>query len=55
MPLVEALAINFGLTVFFTAYAYIFHLVYDRLRPVQTDPSKLSNAREHRFEVTSLD
>lgn len=55
MSLGEALAINIGLTVFYTAYAYTFHLIYDQLRPVQTDPSKLSNARDHRLEVSSLD
>lgn len=33
--LVEALALNLGLTVTYTAYAYLFHLVYDRLRPVR--------------------
>jgi uncharacterized membrane protein len=29
-----ALAANLGMTAFYTAYAYGFHLVYDRLRPV---------------------
>jgi len=49
MSLAEALAINIGLTVFYTAYAYIFHLIYDRLRPVQTDPYELSTACDHRL------
>ena len=44
MSLAEAIAINIGLTVFYSAYAYVFHLIYDRLRPVKTNPSKLSNA-----------
>lgn len=30
----QALFFNTTLTVFYTAYAYVFHLVYDRLRPV---------------------
>jgi uncharacterized membrane protein len=29
------LAVNLGLTLAYTAYAYVFHLVFDRLRPVQ--------------------
>ncbi len=31
---VEALAVNAGLTLVYTAYAYVFHNAYDRLRPV---------------------
>jgi uncharacterized membrane protein len=30
-----ALVVDLGLTVLYTAYAYVFHLVYDRLRPMQ--------------------
>ncbi len=30
----QALATNIGLTVLYTVYAFGFHLVYDRLRPV---------------------
>ncbi|MGF1446580.1 MAG: PACE efflux transporter [Pikeienuella sp.] len=30
----EALAIDLGLTLLFAGYAYGFHLVYDRLRPI---------------------
>ncbi len=29
-----ALMVNLGLTVLYTAYAYVFHLAYDQLRPV---------------------
>lgn len=34
MTLWGALATNLGLTVLYTVYAYGFHLVYDRVRPV---------------------
>lgn len=30
-----ALAVDLGLTVFYSAYAYVFHLIYDRQRPVR--------------------
>jgi uncharacterized membrane protein len=30
-----ALFLDFGLTLFYTGYAYVFHLVYDRVRPVR--------------------
>ena len=30
----EALFFDMALTLFYTAYAYVFHLAYDRLRPV---------------------
>jgi uncharacterized membrane protein len=30
----RALSIDFGLTLFYSAYAYFFHIAYDRLRPV---------------------
>lgn len=29
-----ALSLNFGLTVFYSVYTYLFHVAYDRLRPV---------------------
>lgn len=32
--LTEALVVNAGLTLFYVGYAYLFHLVFDRLRPV---------------------
>jgi uncharacterized membrane protein len=31
----EALLLDLGLTVLYAVYAYGFHLVYDRLRPVR--------------------
>jgi uncharacterized membrane protein len=34
----RALAIDIGLTLFYAVYAYGFHLVYDRLRPVSRAP-----------------
>lgn len=34
----EALVADLGLTLAYTAYAYVFHIVFDRLRPVQVDP-----------------
>ncbi len=30
-----ALLVDLGLTLLYTVYAYVFHLVYDRLRPMQ--------------------
>ena len=30
----EALAIDIGLTLLYVVYSYIFHIVYDRVRPV---------------------
>lgn len=35
LPLTAALWAELGLTLLYAAYAYVFHLVYDRLRPVQ--------------------
>ncbi len=32
--LAGALAVNLGLTLLYTAYTFVFHLGYDRLRPV---------------------
>jgi uncharacterized membrane protein len=32
--LAGALMVNIGLTLLYTGYAFVFHLVYDRLRPV---------------------
>ena len=31
----DALALDLGLTVAYTAYAYLFHMIYDLLRPVE--------------------
>ena len=33
----EALAFNLGLTITYSVYTYIFHMAYDRLRPVRTE------------------
>ncbi|MEL6416215.1 MAG: PACE efflux transporter [Pseudomonadota bacterium] len=33
--LVEAVAIDLGLSAFYVAYGYAFHLIFDRLRPVE--------------------
>jgi uncharacterized membrane protein len=30
----DALALNLGLTLFYVGYAYVFYLIYDRLRPL---------------------
>ncbi|NIZ61070.1 hypothetical protein DL239_08785 [Sedimentitalea sp. CY04] len=32
--LLQALSFNLGLTLFYTGYAYVFHIAYDKLRPV---------------------
>jgi uncharacterized membrane protein len=37
--LVEAVAIDIGLSLLYAAYAYAFHLAYDRLRPVTRNRS----------------
>lgn len=34
-----ALALDLGLTLFYAGYAYVFHLVYDRVRPVPPVPT----------------
>jgi uncharacterized membrane protein len=34
----QALTIDIGLTLFYAVYAYFFHIVYDRLRPVSRAP-----------------
>ena len=31
----DALAINLGLTAFYTGYAYVFYLAYDRIWPIE--------------------
>ena len=41
LGLVDALALDLGLTVVYTAYAYLFHMTYDWLRPVNSDPEGL--------------
>jgi uncharacterized membrane protein len=33
----EAVAVDLGLSLFYAGYAYAFHLVYDRLRPVRRE------------------
>jgi uncharacterized membrane protein len=33
----EALLLDMGLTLLYAVYAYGFHLLYDRIRPVRTD------------------
>jgi uncharacterized membrane protein len=35
LSVLEALSANVILTIFYTVYAYVFHIVFDRLRPVQ--------------------
>jgi uncharacterized membrane protein len=42
----QALCIDFGLTLFYAAYAYVFHIFYDRLRPVSPSPFPSGPARE---------
>ena len=32
-----ALAVNIGFTVFYAAYTYIFHIVFDWLRPMRRE------------------
>jgi len=36
--IVGALLVDLGLTLFYAGYAYVFHLAYDRLRPVARPP-----------------
>ncbi len=33
----QALAVDIGLTLLYTAYAYVFHIVFDWLRPVEPE------------------
>lgn len=35
----HALAVNIGLTLVYTAYAYVFHMTFDKLRPVVAGPA----------------
>jgi uncharacterized membrane protein len=37
LTLTEAIFADIGLTLVYTAYGYVFHLVFDRLRPVSTE------------------
>ena len=37
----EALFADIGLTLAYVAYGYVFHLAFDRLRPVHTEPRSL--------------
>ena len=41
----QALSIDLGLTLLYAAYAYFFHIVYDRLRPVSPSPFPAGPAR----------
>ena len=41
----QALTIDLGLTLLYAAYAYFFHIVYDRLRPVSPSPFPSGPAR----------
>jgi uncharacterized membrane protein len=41
----QALSIDIGLTLFYAAYAYLFHIAYDRLRPVSHAPFPAGPAR----------
>lgn len=45
LGLAEALMTNLALTLFYTGYAYVFHLCYDRLRPVGAAPQLPACAR----------
>jgi uncharacterized membrane protein len=42
----QALSIDLGLTLFYAAYAYFFHIAYDWLRPVRPDSFPAGPARE---------
>jgi uncharacterized membrane protein len=42
----QALTIDIGLTLFYAAYAYFFHIAYDRLRPVGHAAFPTGPARE---------
>ncbi|WP_170562386.1 chlorhexidine efflux transporter [Ruegeria atlantica] len=37
----SALALNVGLTLTYTVYTYLFHIIYDRVRPIK--PSQEMN------------
>jgi uncharacterized membrane protein len=42
----QALMIDIGLTLFYAAYAYFFHIAYDRLRPVSRAPFRAGTAQQ---------
>jgi uncharacterized membrane protein len=42
----QALSIDIGLTLFYAAYAFFFHIAYDRLRPVSHASFPAGPARE---------
>jgi uncharacterized membrane protein len=42
LSLLDALALDLGLTVAYTAYAYLFHMGYDWLRPVEGDSGSVA-------------
>lgn len=52
--LVEALAVDLGLTLLYTGYAYVFHAVYDRLRPVVPLDGAAPRARTTRESPPSV-
>jgi uncharacterized membrane protein len=37
----QALGVEISLTLFYAAYAYVFHIIYDRARPVAPVMSKM--------------
>ena len=43
LGLFDALALDLGLTVAYTGYAYVFHMAYDWLRPVGSNPDGLGS------------
>ena len=47
----EAVVIDLGLTVTYIAYAYVFHIIYDRLRPVP-DARTGQDSKEVSFDVS---
>ncbi len=42
LSFIDALFADIAFTVFYTLYAYVFHLAYDHLRPVQTPQAELA-------------
>lgn len=48
MTVVDALMAEFGLTVLYVVYGYVFHLIYDKLRPVGGGPDRSAHPRQAR-------
>jgi S-adenosylmethionine decarboxylase len=48
---IEALTIDVGLTIIYTVYAYLFHMVYDHVRPVQTGIAASANTGQCRSKA----